>query len=140
MPAPSPVFFSQPHAPRCSRLSRTSIAFSTIEWVLRPLRSTTNPTPHASCSCAGSYKPCFLGVPVLLISPNPHVQYDLQCKTQKAVTNYLWMTASRTVTCLASPLPSACNNEALSERDTRYDDRNKNRGRIERSADAARGR
>src|SRR5690349_21313086 len=32
---------------------------------LRPLISTTNPTPQASCSNAGSYKPCLLGGPSL---------------------------------------------------------------------------
>src|SRR5438094_714882 len=58
MPAPSPVFGSQPHAPRCRRLISTSRPWRTIAWDLRPLMSTTKPTPHASCSWAGSYRPC----------------------------------------------------------------------------------
>ena len=54
MPAPSPVFFSQPHAPRCSRFSRISSPFLTMLEDFRPLRSTTKPTPQASCSWRGS--------------------------------------------------------------------------------------
>src|SRR5688572_17744975 len=50
-----------------------------MRWDLRPLMSTTKPTPQASCSNAGSYKPCLGGKPVqrgrlpsvLLISPRP---------------------------------------------------------------------
>ena len=54
MPAPSPVFFSQPQAPRCSRFSSTWTACSTMSWDLRPWTSTTKPMPHASCSWRGS--------------------------------------------------------------------------------------
>src|SRR5918994_4067228 len=35
-----------------------------MRWDLRPLMSTTKPTPQASCSNAGSYKPCLGGKPV----------------------------------------------------------------------------
>ena len=61
MPAPSPVFASAPCAPRCSRLQRAPMPIATISWVARPLMSTTNETPHASCSLAGSYRPKALG-------------------------------------------------------------------------------
>ena len=33
-----------------------------------PLMLTTKPTPQASCSNQGSYKPCLLGKPLLFIS------------------------------------------------------------------------
>jgi len=52
--APSPVFFSQPHAPRWLRLTRTVSALRMIALDLRPLMSATKPTPHASCSYRGS--------------------------------------------------------------------------------------
>ncbi len=54
MPAPSPVFFSAPTAPRCSRLTSTVSAFATMSCEARPFTSTTNPKPQASCSCWGS--------------------------------------------------------------------------------------
>ena len=54
IPTPSPVFTSQPQAPRCNRFFRMVRAFSTILWDLRPLMSTTKPTPQESCSVAGS--------------------------------------------------------------------------------------
>ena len=34
---------------------------STTSWLARPGTSTTNATPHASCSSAGSYRPCLAG-------------------------------------------------------------------------------
>src|SRR5262245_14765088 len=71
MPAPSPVFFSQPQAPRCSRLSRICTAPATTSWDLRPLRSTRKPTPQASCSYRGSYRPWLGGKPVWLMSRFP---------------------------------------------------------------------
>ena len=40
-------------------------------WDFRPLMLTTNPTPQASCSNRGSYKPCFLGNPVKGSRPLP---------------------------------------------------------------------
>ena len=57
MPAPSPVLTSQPHAPRCARFISTCSAWLTMACDLRPFMSTTKPTPQASCSCCGSYKP-----------------------------------------------------------------------------------
>ena len=54
MPAPSPVFTSQPHAPRCSRFRPTSNACRTSLCDRSPLMLTTNPTPHESCSNRGS--------------------------------------------------------------------------------------
>ncbi len=57
MPAPSPVLASQPQAPRCCRLISTWRPRAMTEWDRRPAMSTTNPTPHASCSNAGSYSP-----------------------------------------------------------------------------------
>jgi len=63
IPAPSPVFGSQPQAPRCRRFLSTVRALSTIVWDFRPLMSTTKPTPQASCSWEGSYRPCLGGIP-----------------------------------------------------------------------------
>ena len=54
MPAPSPVFASQPQAPRCSRLISSFSPCSTMACERRPLRWTTKPTPHASFSKRGS--------------------------------------------------------------------------------------
>ena len=54
MPAPSPVFFSAPTAPRCSRFTSTVSAFATMSCEGRPFTSATKPKPHASCSCWGS--------------------------------------------------------------------------------------
>ncbi len=62
-PAPSPVFDSLPVAPRWARLSRMVSACSTIAWEGTPLIFTTKPVPQASCSYAGSYRPCFGGSP-----------------------------------------------------------------------------
>src|SRR5688572_27391365 len=58
MPAPSPVSGSEPQAPRCSRLMRRSRAERTIWCERAPLMLATKPTPHASCSSVGLYKPC----------------------------------------------------------------------------------
>src|SRR3954470_9088800 len=69
IPAPSPVSFSAPVAPRCSRLSNTSSAFVTIWCEGRPLTSATNPKPQESCSRAGSYSPCLGGGPASAIAP-----------------------------------------------------------------------
>src|SRR5574337_1866229 len=63
MPAPSPVFGSAPQAPRCSKFFRIVSDCWMIVWDLRPLISTTKPTPQASCSYAGSYRPCRVGIP-----------------------------------------------------------------------------
>src|SRR5208282_4481037 len=62
IPAPSPERGSHPHAPRCVRLPRTCSAFSTMSCERLPAIFTTNPTPHASCSCAGSYSPSGPGI------------------------------------------------------------------------------
>src|ERR1051325_338084 len=72
IPAPSPVLFSQPQAPRCRRLTRMVMASRTIARDLRPLTLTTNPTPQASCSYRGSYRPCLTGGPVCCgLPPSP---------------------------------------------------------------------
>src|SRR5256885_7271875 len=80
MPAPSPVSFSAPVAPRCSRLQRTSSALTTMSCEGRPLMSTTNPKPQESCSSAGSYRPCAGGGPesamfILSGPPGPETPY-----------------------------------------------------------------
>ena len=62
MPAPSPVFTSQPHAPRCRRFTETSNACRTSLCDRSPLMFTTNPTPHESCSKRGSYSPSARGI------------------------------------------------------------------------------
>ena len=67
MPAPSPVSGSAPIAPRCSRFSRISMAWSTMVWLGSPLRLATTPTPQASCSNRRVVKPLFgaeLWIPV----------------------------------------------------------------------------
>src|SRR5712692_9751210 len=56
-PAPSESFGSQPTAPRWVRLRRTVSPCSTIECDFLPLMWATKPTPHASCSFAGWYRP-----------------------------------------------------------------------------------
>src|SRR5579862_5670195 len=61
MPAPSPVLTSLPVAPRCSRLHRAPMPVRTMSWLRRPFMSTTNDTPQASCSKAGSYRPWAAG-------------------------------------------------------------------------------
>ena len=50
MPAPSPVLFSHPHAPRWLRLLSAVRPSRTIWCDFRPLRSTMKPTPQLSCS------------------------------------------------------------------------------------------
>src|SRR5690349_22064060 len=57
IPAPSPVLFSQPHAPRCSIFSRMVNASEMIWWDLLLLILATKPIPQASRSKAGSYRP-----------------------------------------------------------------------------------
>ena len=56
IPAPSPVFFSEPLAPRCSRLTRTVRASLTMPWDVRPAMSHTKPKPQESCSKEDSYR------------------------------------------------------------------------------------
>src|SRR5205085_3931724 len=56
-----PVLASQPHAPRCSRLTRIWIALRMMSCALRFFKSATKPTPQASCSYRGSYSPCATG-------------------------------------------------------------------------------
>ena len=60
-PAPSPVLISQPQAPRWSRFLRTWMACSRMRCDLYPLMLATKPSPQASCSNCGSYRPCFSG-------------------------------------------------------------------------------
>src|SRR5260221_7765388 len=57
IPAPSPVLFSQPHAPRCSMFSRIVNASETIWCDLLLLIFATKPIPHASRSNSGAYNP-----------------------------------------------------------------------------------
>ena len=58
MPAPSPISASAPTAPRWSRFSRIFSALVMMAWLFSPFRCATKPTPQASCSWAGSYRPC----------------------------------------------------------------------------------
>ena len=58
---PSPCNGSAPVAPRCVRLTRILSPCSMIAWLLRPLMWAMKPSPHASCSFAGSYSPCARG-------------------------------------------------------------------------------
>ena len=67
MPAPSPAAGSAPTAPRWRMLFRISRPSETMPRLLRPVMSATKPTPHASCSRAGSYKPHFAGGPPAFI-------------------------------------------------------------------------
>ena len=60
IPAPSPVLLSAPSAPRWRIFSNTLRADSTMSCDFPPWMLTNIPTPHASCSFAGSYNPCFL--------------------------------------------------------------------------------
>lgn len=64
-PAPSPVTGSLPLAPRCCRLTRIWIPFRIMSCDGTPLMLAMNPRPQASRSNAGSYSPCFSGVPPL---------------------------------------------------------------------------
>ncbi len=62
MPAPSPCSGSAPTAPRWSRFFRIFKALAErSSWVLLPLICAMKPTPQASCSLAGSYRPCSWG-------------------------------------------------------------------------------
>ena len=61
MPAPSPVSSSQPHAPRWLRRVRITAASRTVSCEGLPLSSAMKPTPHASFSFSGLYRPCFCG-------------------------------------------------------------------------------
>ncbi len=61
MPAPSPASGSAPTAPRWVRFFRISRPCSTMAWLFLPLMWATKPTPQASCSLAGSYRPCSQG-------------------------------------------------------------------------------
>src|SRR5579885_1924980 len=70
MPTPSPVFSSHPQAPRCRRFFRMVMPCSTMACDFRPLMCTTKPTPQASCSNAGSYRPRAAG---LIVGPPPSV-------------------------------------------------------------------
>src|SRR5436190_20148113 len=97
MPAPSPVLFSQPHAPRWFRFTRICSAWRTIQFDFLPLMLTRKPTPQESCSNCGSYKPCLPGnpggagllncCPSLLIALCPSNEYKfsyLLLKAQKS--------------------------------------------------------
>src|SRR2546426_9857803 len=56
-PAPSDSLGSQPTAPRWVRLRSTVRPCSTMECDFLPLMWATKPTPQASCSLAGWYRP-----------------------------------------------------------------------------------
>ena len=75
MPAPSPTSGSAPTAPRWSRLSRICRPWrDRSSCDLRPLMLATKPTPQASCSFRGSYRPCFSGSPIRLLFGQWRVQ------------------------------------------------------------------
>src|SRR3954463_15880808 len=57
MPAPSESFGSQPTAPRWLRFFRTLSPCSTMVCDFLPLMLATKPTPQASCSFTGWYRP-----------------------------------------------------------------------------------
>src|SRR5678809_808495 len=57
MPAPSERFGSQPTAPRWLRFFRTLSPCSTMVCDFLPLMLATKPTPQASCSFTGWYRP-----------------------------------------------------------------------------------
>ena len=61
IPAPSPARGSAPTAPRCVRFLSICRPCSMMAWDFLPLIWATNPTPQASCSLAGSYRPCAAG-------------------------------------------------------------------------------
>ena len=61
MPAPSPISGSAPTAPRWVRFSSMNSPSLTMPWDFSPRIWATNPTPQASCSLRGSYRPCFAG-------------------------------------------------------------------------------
>ena len=61
MPAPSPCNGSAPVAPRCDRFLRIDSACVTIAWRFWPLMWAMKPSPQASCSFAGSYRPWRIG-------------------------------------------------------------------------------
>ena len=56
--APSPCSGSAPVAPRWDRFRRIDNACVMIAWRFWPLMWAMKPRPHASRSCAGSYRPC----------------------------------------------------------------------------------
>jgi hypothetical protein len=58
MPAPSPVLPSASTAPRCQTAFSASMPLSTTSRRGLPSIATTQPTPQASRSSAGSYMPC----------------------------------------------------------------------------------
>ena len=55
IPAPSPVFGSEPLAPRCARFTNIWIPFMIVSCERSPFTLTIKPIPHASCSLRGSY-------------------------------------------------------------------------------------
>ena len=63
IPAPSPANGSAPTAPRCVRFFRICKPWHIMSWLCLPLIWATKPTPQASCSWRGSYKPCCSGNP-----------------------------------------------------------------------------
>ena len=72
IPAPSPVFSSHPHAPRCSMCCSIVNAFVTISCDFRPLMCATNPTPQESCSNCESYNPVWRGARKDSLLPTCH--------------------------------------------------------------------
>ncbi|MCY1550175.1 hypothetical protein D9M68_864060 [compost metagenome] len=68
MPAPSPISLSAPTAPRWSRFSRIFRPCWMMAWLFLPLMCATKPTPQASCSFLGWYRPWTGGRPMRLAS------------------------------------------------------------------------
>ena len=79
-PAPSPELASAPWPPRWSILCSTTSACFKILLDFLPLMLATTPTPQASCSNQGSYRPCLAGSEVFISIPLSHT------KTQKSKT------------------------------------------------------
>src|SRR5688500_10885884 len=65
IPAPSPLSGSHPHAPRWFMFSRIVSASVTILCDAFPFMWQMNPTPHASRSYSGRYKPRAAGKPFI---------------------------------------------------------------------------
>src|SRR6266852_6266403 len=91
-PAPSDSLGSQPTAPRWVRLRSTVRPCSTMECDFLPLIWATKPTPQASCSLAGWYRPwgsfritlgsdewCFAGGGALLLRTSRGRVFDYTC-------------------------------------------------------------
>ena len=103
IPAPSPLSGSLPDAPRCSRLVSALRAFTTMSWLGIPVRVATNATPHASCSRAGSYRPCALGCRLIaiFILLQRHISHGLTPNMMSSTLEALQHVAENSGTTLA---------------------------------------